>query len=433
MNDKNGMQMAWNEPGKSGNEDKNKDPWGKRNDGPPDLDKIIRDLIKKMRKFFETSDSNSNNNTSGDGSGNSNNDGNKSTNTNKGLDFKSFDLKGFKFGFSTVLIVIAVLYIVSGFYIIKPAEQAVITRLGKYQRTVGQGPHWLLPILESKVVVNTERVEYSSHSGAMLTKDENIVNVAMEVQYRINDVEHYVFNVFEPQKSLLQAADSALRQVIGSTTLEDVLTKGKAKIAISIEEQLKSILDMYDIGLLVVAVTFKEAKPPAPVKEAFDAVIQAREERERLRHEAEAYANKILPEASGRAERMRVEASAYQESTILEAVGDTKRFSAVLTEYKLAPEVTKKRLYLDAMESVLSNSSKILVDVNSGNNLIYLPIDKIMDLKNSKNNELAQENDAKDSGDLTSSSSKTSGADVADEKTDASIMEKYRRIRGQKG
>lgn len=357
------MHMAWNEPGKGGD----KNPWGKNNnnnnDGPPDLDKVFSDLGDKVKKMF--------------------NGGGRRGNGSGGGDSAP---KGFGLGIGAIFLVLFVLYLASGFYIVKPAEQAAVTRFGKYSRTLGQGPHWLLPIVEKRQIVNTERVQSSAHRGSMLTKDENYVETSMEVQYRINDIENYLFNVFDPLKSLRQAADSALRQVIGNTKLQAVLTIGKAKIADDIATQLRETLKRYDIGISIVAVNFNEAKPPSEVKSAFDDVIQAREERERLQYEAQAYANKILPEARGEAQRMLVEAQAYKESLILSATGDIKRFDAMLAEYKNAPLVTKKRLYIDTIEQVLGNSTKMLIDVNSGNNLIYLPVDKIMNQGSPKNN-----------------------------------------------
>ena len=362
----NGSNMAWNEPGK-GNK---KDPWGKNNEGPPDLDKVVKDFNEKLKNMFKGGNG-------GSGGGN-----------DSGGDFSS---KGVFMSFGAFFAVIAVLFIVAGFYIVRPAEQAVVTRFGKYQRTVGQGPHWLFPILESKRIVNTEKVESTTHRGTMLTKDENIVDVSMEVQYRLDDIENYLFNVFDPKNSLRQAADSALRQVIGNSTLSDILARGKTQISDAIYEKLKATLERYDSGIYVVAVAFKEANPPSSVKAAFDDVTQAREERERLKNQAESYANKILPEARGQAQKILEEAQAYKESKILDATGDINRFNSLLTEYEKAPGITKKRLYLDTLESVLANSSKVLVDVNSGNNLIYLPIDKLMSNNSSQKNKVEHE------------------------------------------
>ena len=216
-----------------------------------------------------------------------------------------------------------VVYVGLGFYIVKPAEQGVITRFGKYNRTVTQGPHWIPILIESKKIINTEKLERSSHGSSMLTKDENIVIVAIEVQYRINDVEKYLYNLVNPSLSLKQAADSALRQIIGNSALDFIVTSGKEQIAIAIHEQLQDTLDSYDVGIYIAAVALKEAKVPNDVKIAFDDVIKAQEEREQLKHQAEAFANKIIPEAKGTAVQMIEEAEAYQKEIIFVAEGDT--------------------------------------------------------------------------------------------------------------
>lgn len=367
--EKDGMSMAWKEPGDSNKKDphgKRRDPWGNKNDGPPDLDKVFQDFNKKLKKIFGGG--------GGSGSGGGSSEG--------GSGFGN--LLGFGLGFGAVLLIVVIIYVVIGFYIVDPAEQAVVTRFGKYNRTVGQGPHWSPRFIEEKTVINTEKIRTSSHMGTMLTKDENIVDVAMEVQYRINDVENYMFAVKEPDRTLRLAADSALRQVVGNADLEFVITTGKAQIAERMKQQLQIILERYDMGIYVATVAFKEAKPPKAVKEAFDAVTKSREEREQLKHQAETYANKILPEARGQAKQMRVAASAYKDSVILAAEGEAKRFNAILPEYKKAPIVIKEHLYLDTMEKVFTKTSKIFVDVNSGNNLIYLPIDKLMKANNIK-------------------------------------------------
>ncbi len=338
------MSMAWNESGDNNNR---KDPWSKRNDGPPDLDQVLKKIQENLSGLF------------GGKKGSSGSDNNK--------------------GMITVIsMVLLLLYGAAGFYIVKPAEQAVVTRFGEYNRTVGQGPHWVPTFIESKRVINTEKLERSSHGSSMLTKDENIVTVGIEVQYRISAVEKYLFKLVAPSLALKEAADSALRQIIGNSSLDFIVTSGKEQIASAIHEQLQETLDSYDVGIYVAAVALKEAKVPADVKSAFDDVIKAQEEREQLKHQAEAFANKIIPEAKGTAVQMVEEAKAYKQEVILAAEGDTIKFKLVLNEYNKAPEVTRTRLYLDTVEEILSKTSKILIDVDSGNNLLYLPVDKLL-------------------------------------------------------
>ena len=295
----------------------------------------------------------------------------------------------YKSGTSVILFLIImisiIVYIFSGFYIVKPAEQGVITRFGKYNRTVTQGPHWIPMLIESKKVINTEKLERSSHGSSMLTKDENIVIVAIEVQYRINDVEKYLFNLVNPSLALKQAADSALRQVIGNSALDFIVTSGKEQIATNIHEQMQDILDSYDIGIYIAAVALKEAKVPNDVKVAFDDVIRAQEEREQLKHQAEAFANKIIPEAKGTAVQMIEESEAYQKETILRAEGDTAKFALLLSEYIKYPGITKTRLYLDSLEEVFFNSSKILINMGSENSILLLPLDKMLNFNNKDN------------------------------------------------
>ena len=292
--------------------------------------------------------------------------------------FDFFD-NGAKYILFMFFFILFLFYLVFGFYIVKPAEQAVITRLGKYNRVNFQGPHWIPLFIEKKHVVNTEKLERSSHYGSyMLTKDENIITVEIEVQYRISDVEKYLFNLVEPDKSLKEAADSALRQVVGSSDLDFIMTLGKETVGSEIHEQLQHILDSYNSGIHVSIVALKDVRIPNDVKSSFDDVIKAQEEKEQLKHQAESFANKVIPEAKGDATRILEAANAYKQEIIFVAEGDVMKFKLILPEYQLAPDITRTRLYLDTMESVLSRATKILIDLNKGNNIIYLPIDKFV-------------------------------------------------------
>ncbi|WP_438951644.1 FtsH protease activity modulator HflK [Porticoccus sp.] len=336
--------MAWNEPGGG------KDPWGTNNagGGPPDLDEAINKLRARFSKLFGGS---------GDGGKNGSSGG-------------------------SIAVVLAVLVIgwgLFGFYQVDEKEQAVVLRLGKYLDTVGSGLHWNPPLIDrvTKVRVTEER-QYTS-LGQMLTLDENIVELPLVVQYNVNDVKAFVLNIRDPEASLRHASDGALRHVVGSTRLNDVVSSGREKVGDDVKVRLQQYLDGYGSGILVRKINIQEAKPPAEVKAAYDDVIKAREDQERLVNEAQSYANGIIPEARGKAQRMIEEALAYREQVVAEAQGETRRFEALLTEYQKAPEVTRQRLYLDSVQQVMSESSKVLVDVEGGNNMLYLPLDKIID------------------------------------------------------
>ena len=212
----------------------------------------------------------------------------------------------------------------------------------------------------------------------MLTQDENIVDIEGTVQYQISDALKYLFNVRSPEETLTQATESALRQVIGRSTMDFVMTEGRDEVASRIKDTVQSILDQYGTGLEVIEANLQDANPPQPVREAFQDVTQAREDRERLINESESYRNEVLPRARGHSARLREEADGYKQEVVARAEGEAKRFTQLLTEYKKAPKVTRDRIYLEAVESVLSNSSKVMVDVKGGNNLLYLPLDKIM-------------------------------------------------------
>lgn len=351
------MPMVWNEPGSGGGNDKNQSPWGKKSgqdEGPPDLDQVFKDLKRRFLGLFGK---------------NSNQNGSRAPSNNMNA--------------SKWIVIVAIvafaLYLLFGFFTVASYEQGVITRFGKYDRTVTSGLHWLPLFMDDLTRVNTENLKSSRHSGWMLTKDENIILVEMEVQYRIIDAEKYLFNVAGPDGVLTQAADSALRQVVGNSFTDDVLTNKKQQIAEEIKEQLIDILNLYDAGFYIEAVNFRDSRPPDDVKDAFDDVTKSREDRERLKLQAEAYSNTVIPEAEGAAQKIISEAEGYKERVILEAMGESQRFNLILPGYQRAPQVTKTRMYMDAMEEVYSKTTKVIVNSNSGNNMIYIPLDKIMD------------------------------------------------------
>ena len=333
--------MAWNEPGGG------RDPWGgnRNNDGPPDIDEALKKLKEKLGFL-------------GGGSGSGSGGG-------KGL-------------VPISLFVIAVLWGLLGFYQVDQKEQALVLRLGKYHDTLGAGLKWNPPLVDKVVIVPvTEERQYSAR-GLMLTEDENIVEISLTVQYNIANARDFVLNIKEPETSLKQATDSALRHVVGSTGLDGVISTGRGQVAEGTAQKLQDLLDVYGSGINVVKINIEEARPPTEVKAAYDDVIKAREDLERLVNEAQAYSNGIIPEARGQAQRLREEANGYKSQVVSKSEGEAKRFTKLLAEYKKAPEVTRERLYIDAIEQVMTNSSKVLMDTEGGNNMLYLPLDKIM-------------------------------------------------------
>jgi len=355
--------MAWNEPGGNGD----KDPWGNNNrgsgnQGPPDLDEVFKNLQKKFGSLF-----------GGKGGGRSGGSGSSS-----GMP------AGSGIGIGLVIAILLVFWIATGFYKIEEAERGVIFRFGKHVETTQKGLHWHLPTpIEHVEKVDITKVYTIPLNSTMLTQDENIVDIHGTVQYQIADAVKYLLNVRHPEVSLSQVTESALRQSIGRSKMDYVITEGRGEIAIQVRGIIQGIVNNYQTGLTIFKVNIQSAKPPEAVKDAFDDVTQAREDEERFKNEAEAYRNEVLPKARGASARLREEAEAYKNEVIARAEGEATRFSELLKAYKKAPQITRDRLYIDMMESVLSNSSKIMVDVEGGNNLLYLPLDKLMDRQGS--------------------------------------------------
>jgi membrane protease subunit HflK len=341
--------MAWNEPGGGG-----KDPWGSgpNNAGPPDLDEIVRKLQERVSGLL------------GGGKGGGGGGG-------------GADISKRTIGIIAAVLVIAWLF--TGIYIVDPAERGVVMRFGAYAKTTEPGPHWHIPWpIETVEIVNVDEISSFSHKAAMLTKDENIVDVELTVQSRIQDAANYLFQDQTPEKTLRDATETVVRKTIGGSKLDFVLTEGRSAIAATIQERVQNLMDGYKTGLLVTSVNMQPAKPPDPVKGAFDDAIKAREDKERLENQAEAYANEILPQARGEAARIIADAKAYRDRVIAEAEGQTARFTAVLNEYSKAPEVTRERLYLETIENVLGANNTVLLDVPGGDSLMYLPLDQLM-------------------------------------------------------
>jgi membrane protease subunit HflK len=392
--------MAWNEPGNGG-----KDPWGNRgNDGPPDLDEVVRNMQRKLGGLFG-------------GKGGSGGDNNRSG--------------GGTFGAGLILAIVAIVWLLSGIYIVEAPERGVVLRFGQYSSTAMPGPHWHLPYPIEKVeIVNVEEIRnveigYRSNNvsstnsipseSLMLTKDENIIDLKIAVQYRVQDAAKYLFNVRDPDVILRQMMESAVREVVGRSKMDFVLTEGRSAIANSTEQLLQSMLDTHDAGLLVTSVNMQDVQPPEQVQSAFADVVKAREDEVRQKNQAEAYANDILPKARGRAFRIEQEAQAYKSETVAKAEGDASRFTQVMQEYNKAPRITTERLYIDAMESVYSKSQKVMVDVKDGaNNVLYLPLDRMRSnqSRNPANLNLDEFNYPSSGSNSSSSSSSASRDDV---------------------
>ena len=338
-------------------ENQDKDPWGNKNDAP-DFD----ELMKKFTSILGGKKSSSN------GSGGGGN------NTNFG---------GFKFPSSKIfmyaLFGFSIVYASQCIYQLDASERAVILRFGKFYEEQTEGLNFRLAGIDERYIENVSLTRRYTQTNSMLTKDENIVDVTVSAQYRIANLKDFVLNVRDPEGSLRNAIESALRHVVGDNTLDQTLTVGRENIAQEVETRLQAYLDIYQTGLLVQQVNIEKTDPPAAVKNAFDDVVAAREDKERLQNEAERYALTIVPEARGQAQARIRGAEAYKEEVVAKAEGEVDRFNKLLEEYSKAPEVTRDRLYLDALQSVLSNSTKIMVDVEGGNNLLYLPLDKIME------------------------------------------------------
>jgi membrane protease subunit HflK len=343
--------MAWNQPGNQ----KNNDPWGKKpanGNDTADIDKLLKDMQDKLRRVFGKAKPN--------GTGSDDAPG-------KGLPWR------------WIVGVIVGLWVLTGFYIVKPAEKAVVLRMGKYVKTVGDGPHWAPSLLDRIYKVDEQHVFSYSYNADMLTKDENIVNVDIAIQYRISDARDFLFNVIDPVATLQESTASALRQVIGNTTLDQVLTSGREDVRAGVQTQLSYILKSYGVGMQVVDVALQPAKPPDEVKDAFDNAIKAEQEREQIVNQARGYQEKVIPEALGQAQRLLAGARAYKEQVVLNAQGETARFLAMLPEYRRSPGVMRERLYLGTVEAVLSKTNKLFIDVNKSNQLLLnVPLDKML-------------------------------------------------------
>lgn len=335
--------MAWNEPGP------NRDPWNqgpKKGDGPPDLD----EMLKRFKARF----------------------GGRATppGTRAPLPMGLFGLIAGLF---------LLLWVASGFYVVDAQERGVVLRFGRFVTATDPGLRWHLPWpVDTVEVVNVTGVRTLRDQATMLTKDENIVDVELTIQYRVSKIDDYVFNVDDPDMTLRQATKAAVREVVGQNSMDFVLTEGREEMADLTKAILQERLDDYKAGLIVTEVNLEQAQPPEAVKAAFADAIKAREDQQRLKNEAEAYANDRLPRARGAAARQLADARGYRDQVVAKAEGDAARFTKLLAEYRKSPKVTRERLYLDSVGSVLANTGKVLVDVDKASPMLYLPLDQLM-------------------------------------------------------
>ena len=340
--------MPWNEPG----ENKPRDPWGsggKGGDQPPDLDEVFRKLQQRLRGLFGGTQP-------------------------PGKDGGS----GVGVVIALALLGAALWMVADSAHIIEQTERGVVTRFGAYNRTLQPGLRFTLPRpIETVEKVDVTQIRSVSDQGSMLTRDENIVQIEFSVQYRVKNAEQFLFQVRDPEGTLKQAAEAALRHSVGDSDMDYILGSGRAEVGILTKQLIQDLLDTYNTGLEITQFNLKDARPPDAVKAAFDDATRAREDKETYKNEAEAYANTVIPEARGQAERLRQEAEAYKARVVALATGEAERFRLQAEAYAQAPEITRQRLYLDMLEQVLSSSRKVLMDSNQGNSVLYLPLDRL--------------------------------------------------------
>jgi modulator of FtsH protease HflK len=366
--------MAWNDP-----------QWGKKNDGPPDLDEIWRRFNEKLNGLF-------------------------------GGKLPPAPGKSFKFGGLGIIAgVIIAIWLASGFYIVDTGERGIVLRFGKFVETTQPGPNWHLPFpMETVEIVNIEQVRtvevgYRNNvkskmlkESLMLTDDENIVDIQFAVQYTLKNPENYLFSNRSPDDAVRQIAESVMSEIVGKSEMDYVLYEGRADVASRATKQIQDALDRYKTGISVSKVTLQNAQPPQEVQAAFDDAVKAGQDRERLKSEGQAYANDVIPKAKGMAARLTEESNGYKQAVIANAEGEASRFKQVLAEYSKAPAVTRDRMYMDMMQQILTNTSKVLIDSSKGgNNLLYLPLDKLMQMTGSSANTVPAPNTATSVQDTT--------------------------------
>jgi len=352
--------MAWNEPG--GNKDK--DPWGNKNnqDGPPDLDEIVKKIQNKFKGVLGGG---------GSSSSSGSNDG------------------GSVFFLSFVAAIIMAVWAASGIYIVDEQQKAVVLQFGKFKEVTMPGMHWRLPRpIEQEYKINVTKVGTYSQEYQMLTGDENIIFIQLEIQYRVEDAKNYLFKVANPILTLEEVTESALRTAVGHRTMDSILEgKGRTELVEATKQEIQILMDDYQTGIKVATVNLQAARPPTAIDAAVIDVQKAKEDQDRYKKEGQAYSNDVIPRAEGQAQSLREHAYAYKLEKIAKANGETSRFLQTYAEYKKAPEITRKRLYLETMEEVLSNVSKVMVKMKQGNNIMYIPLQELMKSSNGATNE----------------------------------------------
>ena len=340
--------MAWNEP------NGNKDPWGRKSNTSSELDNALNDLNKYFKNLLGGTSGGSNSN---------------------------------KKNSSIIGAVILTIYLLSGIYIVNDGERGVVLQFGEFSNITMPGPHWIPRIIQKAEIVDVSKIRSIQQKAQMLTEDENIVSVNFAIQYDIKDASDYIFNLRDPDETLSAAGESSIREVLGKNKMDFVITEGRETIASDTKILLQKVLDSYGAGINVQTVNILEAQPPEQVQDAFSDAIRAREDEQRYINEAEAYRNEIIPLARGKAVQIIEEAKAYRVKLIKSAEGEALRFSKLYKEYIKSPEVTRERLYIESVESVLGSSTKVMIDIDGGNNLLYLPLDKILEprMQNSSN------------------------------------------------
>ena len=344
--------MPWNEPGRGGGN--GQDPWKGGGQQPPDLDEVFANVQKRLKKIIGGGDG---------GGGNS-----RGTGGGPGVG-----------GIIALVLVLAGIWTVwNSVHIVDESERGVVLRFGDYNRTLMPGLRFTFPVpVETLTKVNVAQVRSQENRARMLTSDENLIELGFAVQYRVLDPAAFLFEIAQPESTLAEASDSAIREVVGTNQMDFILEQGRGEIATAARDLLQQILQRYDAGIEILTFNLQLVRPPNQVQAAFDDVVRAREDQVRFANEAQAYANQEIPEARGRAARVREQAEGYRDSVIAQAEGEADRFVAVFEEYAKAPEVTRQRLYLQELESLYSNTPKVLLDVNSSNNMLYLPLDRL--------------------------------------------------------
>jgi len=343
------------------------------NDGPPDLDQLWRDFNARFSRLFGR--------RGGNGGGNNDNGGG----------FNRGDVKGAGIGVGVIAIIIVFLWLASGFFIVQEGQTAVVTTFGRYSHTTLPGFNWRwpYPIQHHEIVnmsqVRTAEIGYRGNvrnkqlkESLMLTDDENIIDIQFAVQYKLKNAAEWLFNNRDQDESVRQVAETAIREIVGRSKMDFVLYEGREKVALDVSQRMQQILDRYKAGVQITNVTMQGVQPPEQVQAAFDDAVKAGQDRERLKNEGQAYANDVVPRAAGTASRLAEEAEAYRARVVATAEGDSARFRQVLDEYQKAPVVTRERMYLDTMQQIFANTAKVMVDSRAGSNLLYLPLDKLM-------------------------------------------------------